>query len=58
MAKVTTTENKIGPIGTFLGPWETKIEDKDGVVARGRGFNPQESRQNAENNYDDKTRGK
>jgi hypothetical protein len=58
MAKVRTFEDKISPAGTFSGDWVTRIEEKDGTVSRGRGHTAEQSRQRAEDDYDDKHRDK
>ena len=58
MAKVRTFEDKISPAGTFSGNWVTTITEKDGTTSKGRGYTPEQSRQNAEDKYDDKHRGK
>lgn len=58
MAKVRTTTDNISPIGTFRGTHVTTITEKDGSETKGRGFTREESRQNAEDNYDEKRRGR
>jgi len=43
---------------TDWSPTDHQWEDKDGTVSKGRGYTPEQSRQQAEDDYDDKRRGK
>lgn len=58
MAKVRTYEDRISPSGTFTGPYYTEITERDGTKTSARGWTREQSRQNAEDRYDDKHRRK
>ena len=58
MAKITTVKDSISPASTFSGSYVTRIKDSEGTEGRGRGHTREQSRELAEKDYDDKTRGK
>lgn len=58
MAKVRTHYDPVSPIGLVTGKYYTTITDKDGETVTARGTTREDSRQNAEDKYDEKVRGK